>query len=616
MAPARPHTALAPTVTSAGDRYPPIGDYAVIGDGRTVALIGRGGSIDWLCLPDVDSGSVFAALLDAEHGGAFRLAPVEPHAVERRYLPQTNVLETTFTTSEGTVRVSDAMLLPLVGLAPTRELARRVEGVNGRVRMRWQVEPRFGYGQARTRIVQRPDATIASAGQDALAVVAFDAGEAELSPDSINGEFAVEAGSASLLALSVARGEPLIFPGRHEVERRFEATVRYWRGWATTRRYTGPWRDAVVRSALALKLLIYAPSGAIAAAATTSLPETLGGTRNWDYRYSWIRDSSATLDALLRLGCPGEGEAFFWWLLHASQLTHPRLNVLYRLDGRARVPERELPLNGYAGSRPVRVGNAAATQLQLDVYGHLLQTAWLYVEAGGRLDADAAARMAETADLVAELWRSEDSGVWEVRSRPQHFTQSKMMSWIALDRACRLAEGGQLSGAHAARWRTEADAVRRFVREQCWSEKRRSYARSPGSSETDASLLLPILLGYAANGSGDDETERLKASVERIRAELGTGALVYRYRGEDGLPGSEGTFLACSFWLVDALAQLGETDQAAELMEELVRLANDVGLYAEEIDPESGAFLGNFPQGLVHLALINAAVTLEQAEKR
>jgi GH15 family glucan-1,4-alpha-glucosidase len=518
------------------------------------------------------------------------------------------LLETTFTTAGGTVRVTDSMPLPLGGLAPTRELVRSIDGLSGEVAMRWSVEPRFGYGQSETRIGLRTGVPVAEAGQDAISVISFGAGEPRGSVDSIEGKFTAHGGSRAMLALSVAHGDPLVFSPRSAIERRTARTLDYWRSWAKQRSYEGPWRDAVIRSSLALKLLIFAPSGAIAAAATTSLPETLGGVRNWDYRYCWIRDSSATLDALLSLGCPHEGEGFFWWLLHASQLTHPRVNVLYRLNGRARVPESELNLAGYQGSRPVRIGNAAAPQRQLDVYGHLLQTAWLFVESGGELSADTASRLASTADLVSSIWNQEDSGIWEVRGMLRHFTESKMMCWIALDRACRLAAGDHIPAKNASAWQAEATAIRRLISERCWSSQHHGYMRFPGASETDASILLPILMGYGA----EDERQRLFATVGNIRTELGSGPHLHRYRGEDGLPGREGAFLACSFWLVDVLARLGEIDQASELMEELISLSNDVGLYAEEIDPESGAFLGNFPQGLVHLALINAAVTLHE----
>jgi GH15 family glucan-1,4-alpha-glucosidase len=588
--------------------YAPIRDYAAIGDGRTAALVARDGSIDWLCLPSLDSGSAFGALLDAERGGAFRLAPTERFRVQRRYAPGTNVLETTFSTAGGCVRVTDAMPLPLSGLAPGRELVRRVEGLSGAVPMSWSVEPRFGYDRSPTRIGRRLRAPVASAGADAMAVLAFDAGEPQCDQDAIRGRLVVRDGAKALLALSISHGEPLILPPRAEIEQRLDETLAFWRSWAAARRYDGPWRDAVVRSSLALKLLINAPSGAIAAAITTSLPERLGGVRNWDYRYSWIRDSSATLDALLGLGCPREAESFFWWLLHASQLTHPRVNVLYRLNGAARVPESVLELDGYEGSRPVRIGNDAAPQLQLDVYGHLLQTAWLFSRSGGRFDADTASRLAAIADLVSSIWRREDSGIWEVRGRVRHFTESKMMCWIALDRACRLAAAGRIPSPNVPRWQTEAAAIRRFVSERCWSADRGGYSRFPDAGETDAGILLPILIGY-----GSDERERLRATVRNIRAELGTGPLLHRYRGDDGLPGGEGAFMACSFWLVAALARLGQVVEAGELMEDLIDLGNDVGLYAEEIDPADGTFLGNVPQGLVHLALINAAVALDRA---
>ncbi|MGH2978093.1 MAG: glycoside hydrolase family 15 protein [Solirubrobacterales bacterium] len=587
--------------------YAPLRDYAAIGDGRTAALVARDGSIDWLCLPTLDSPSVFGAILDRDRGGSFMLEPEVPYDVARRYLPDTNLLETTFTTGGGATRVTDAMTLPGEGLAPERELVRRVEGLSGRVPLRWRVEPRFGYGAQGPRIEQRGEVPVATMGGEALAVCAWSAGDHQYGRDSVSGRFEVSAGEQALIAIASAHGEPLVLPGRSQVERRLADTERFWRTWAVGRTYDGPWRGAVLRSALALKLLVFAPSGAIAAAATTSLPESVGGERNWDYRFSWVRDSAFTLDAFLELGCPGEATAFFWWLMHASQLTHPTLHVLYRLDGGPSPAEAELDLSGYRGSGPVRVGNAAARQRQLDVYGELFQTCWLYTRAGGRLDADLGRRLGEIADLVCELWRRPDSGIWEVRSKPVHFTQSKVACWTALRQAAGLAEEGWIPARGVRRWRAEAEAIRRFVEERCWSEQKRSYVRFAGSEELDASLLLAVLMGY------EDSSDRLVSTVEAVRRELGSGPLLYRYTGEDGLSGGEGFFLACSFWLVDALARCGRLHEAAETMEELLAIANDVGLYAEEVEARTGEFLGNFPQGLVHLALINAAVSISEA---
>jgi GH15 family glucan-1,4-alpha-glucosidase len=585
--------------------YVPIADYAAIGDGRTVALVARDGSVDWLCLPDLDSPSVFAAVLDTDRGGRFELRPDVPTQVQRRYLPDTNVLETTFTTAQGVVQVTDAMALPNSELGPARELIRRVDGLEGRVPMRWRITPAFGYGAVPPRIGRRGRIPVAVGGPDALAVCSWEAGEPQIDDGAICGRFEARASSSALIALCAAHQEPLVFPVREHVERRLDATTAYWRDWAAQRAYDGPWRDAVVRSALALKLLFHAPSGAIAAAATASLPEEIGGERNWDYRFCWVRDSAFTLDALLQLGCPGEADAFFWWLLHASQLTHPRLQVLYRLDGGERASERTLELDGYRGSRPVRVGNDAAAQVQLDIYGDLLQTALIYTEAGGRLDRETGRRLGEIADLVCRIWRQPDSGIWEVRSQPQHFTHSKMMCWVALDRALRLGDAGHLPSSHASTWRREALAIRDFIETRCWSHRLGSYTRHAGGEELDASLLLGVLLGYESPERG-----RLSATVTAVRRDLGRGPLLSRYSGEDGLRGAEGAFLCCSFWLADALARIGRVNEATELMQQLVGLANDVGLYAEELDPHTDDLLGNIPQGLVHLALINAAVSI------
>ena len=586
-----------------------IGDYAAIGDGRTVALVARDGSIDWLCLPDLDSPSVFAAVLDPGRGGRFALRPEEHADVERRYQPDTNILETTFVTAGGTVRVTDAMTLPGAGgLGPARELVRRVEGLAGRVPMRWSVTPAFDYGGLRPRLERRGRIPVAVAGRDAVAVCSWDAGEPQIEGASVTGRFTAEENATALIALCAAHQEPLVFPPRAAIEARLQDTAGYWRGWAARREYAGPWRDSVIRSALALKLLFHSPSGAIAAAATASLPEEIGGERNWDYRFCWVRDSAFTLDALLQLGCPSEAHAFFWWLLHASQLTHPRLQVLYRLDGAEHAPERTLELDGHRGSRPVRVGNAAAGQTQLDIYGDVLQTALIYVQAGGVLDRETGRRLAEMADLVCRIWREPDSGIWEVRSEPRHFTHSKMMCWVALDRAIRLSETGQLPERHAALWRTESLAIREFIETRCWSQRLGSYTRAASSEELDASLLLGVLFGYGDEGDG-----RMRSTVGAIRRELGHGPLLHRYSGEDGLSGGEGAFLCCSFWLADALARTGDVEAATELMEQLVALAGDVGLYAEELDPASSEMLGNTPQGLVHLALINAAVSIARA---
>jgi GH15 family glucan-1,4-alpha-glucosidase len=591
-----------------GRDYVPIRDYAVIGDGRSVALVAKDGSVDWLCLPDLDSPSVFAAVLDADRGGRFALAPEIPAQVQRRYLPETNVLQTTFTTTQGVVQVTDALTLPGSELGPTRELIRQIDGLAGRVPMRWHITPAFDYGMAPRRIERRGMIPVAISGRDALAVCSWEAGEPQIEEAAISGRFEARASSPALIALCAAHQEPLVFPTREGIEGRLSATTAYWRRWAADRRYDGPWHDVVIRSALALKLLFHAPSGSIAAAATASLPEEIGGERNWDYRFCWVRDSAFTLEALLHLGCPSEAEAFFWWLLHAYQLTHPRLQVLYRLDGGERAPERTLGLHGYRGSRPVRVGNDAAAQIQLDIYGDLLQTAVIYVEAGGRLDRETARRLAGIADLVCRLWEQPDCGIWEVRSRPLHFTHSKMMCWVALERALDLSDAGHISSSNAQNWRREALAIREFIETRCWSERLGSYTRYAGGESLDASLLLGVLLGYEGADPG-----RLAGTVTALRRELGRGPLLERYRGEDGLRGAEGAFLCCSFWLADALARTGRPDEATNLMQQLVALANDVGLYAEELDPQTGEMLGNVPQALVHLALINAAVSITSA---
>jgi GH15 family glucan-1,4-alpha-glucosidase len=400
-----------------------------------------------------------------------------------------------------------------------------------------------------------------------------------------------------------------VIPGRSDAERRLARTIAFWPTWAAQIQYEGPWREAVVRSALVQKLLVFAPSGARVAAPTASLPEWIGGTRNWDYRYTWLRDACWSLDAGIRLGFHKGAEAFFWWLMQASRLTQPELQILYCVDGSPHAPEQELPwLEGYRGSGPVRIGNGAARQLQLDVYGGVLEAIWLYVQKVGHIDADTGKQIARIADWVANHWRDRDSGIWEVRREPTHFIQSKAFCWIALDRACKLAERGAIPD-RSVRWRAAADELREFIETQGWDEDLGSYVRATDLREPDASLLTMPLLGY-----GDPKGERICSTIDTIERELRKGPFVYRYLGDDGLGEPEGAFLTCSFWLVEAFAHAGRLDRAHALMNELIGLANDVGLYSEEVDPHTHDFLGNFPQALTHLALVNAAVGIADEE--
>jgi GH15 family glucan-1,4-alpha-glucosidase len=588
-------------------RYPPIRDYALIGDGRTTALIDRHGSVDWFCLPNTDSPSVFGALLDADRGGRFELAPEIPYDVGRRYLPATNVLETTFLTDRGTVRVIDALSLPLSGLSPFRELTRRVEAISGHVPLRWCFDPRFGYAGWPGRLEYRGHVPVVTARGDAVALCSWDAGTPRREGTSITGTFEMQEGTRALLVLAAAHQEPLVLPTRDEAEERLDLTIAFWKRWSDELTYEGPWRDAVVRSALTLKALCFAPSGAIAAAPTTSLPEAIGGERNWDYRFCWIRDAAFTLDALLRLGRHAEVHAFFWWFLHATQLTRPRAQVLYRLDGGNRAPEVSLSFEGYQRSTPVRVGNAASRQLQLDIYGDLFDTVHRYVEGGHTLDVETARRLSQTADLVCQIWRQPDFSMWEVRMEPRHFIHSKAMCWVALDRAITLASATHLPRHNVERWRREAADIRGFIEQHGWSERLGSYVRYVGSNEVDASLLLLPIVGYC-----HPRSRQSLGTIDAIGRALSRGPFVYRYLGEDGLTGSEGVFLTCSFWLVHALGLAGRSDEASRLMDHLLALANDVGLYSEEIDPGNDEFLGNFPQALVHLALIGAAHALAE----
>jgi GH15 family glucan-1,4-alpha-glucosidase len=557
-----------------------------------------------MSLPSLHAPTTFAAILDPEKGGRFTLAPAGEFELARRYVGRTNVLETTYRTRDGVVRITEALTLQDGGLLPWVELARRIEGVEGSVALEWRVEPRFDWGREPPRIVRRGGIVFAEGAGVQLAVHSWDAGEVEAEEDALAGSFEIAGGERALLALVAASEQPLHRPSRDYVEARLDATRRVWERWLGFWSYDGPWEEEVARSALALKLLVYAPNGSIAAAPTTSLPEVIGGDKNYDYRYSWVRDSAFTLDALMRLGIPEQVQESFACLLRAVRATAPDLRPFYDLDGCVPTRREKLDhLRGYRDSRPVRYGNAASTQLQLGSWGDLLETAGLYCSEANVLDGGTAEMLASCIDRVAALWQDEDSGMWELDEH-RHYTSSKISVWMAFDRALRLADEGQLPHQHVAQWREQRDRLHAWIEEQCWSEELGSYCGWAGDESLDAGILRAVRMGYP-------EPERLDRTVDTIRERLAAApGLLYRTSEHVG---QEGAFVACSFWLVEALARLGRVDEACETMEQILPYANDLGLFSEEIDPGSGELLGNFPQGLSHLALVNAAGAIGDA---
>jgi GH15 family glucan-1,4-alpha-glucosidase len=605
--------------TSESPSYPPIEDYALIGDCRSAGLVSKDGSLDWLCLPRFDSPAVFAALLDAREGGRFRIRPVGEYSSERRYLPDTNVLETTFRCPGGTFVLRDLMSVSSeedkrASLTPEHEVLREVEGLDGEVEVEILYDPRPDYGLSRPLLERQWDHGLRC---EVGAAVLILRSELALEPRGdgrgAGGVIRIQPGERRYFSLTYSREAPeVIAPLGGAARERIERTAQWWRGWANRCTYGGPYRDAVVRSALALKLMTYAPSGALVAAPTTSLPEAIGGVRNWDYRYCWLRDASFTLRALFTLGYREEAEAFDGWVLHATRLTWPELHVLYDVFGEAKLPERELGhLEGYAGSSPVRIGNDAQGQLQLDVYGEVIDAAAQFVDRGGRFDRDTNRMLDGLGRTVCRRWREPDEGIWEGRSGRFHNTHSKVLCWVALDRLIEMHEAGYLE-VSVDLFRANRDEIRKEIEAHGYNERIGSYTRTFDGEEVDASLLTLPLYGYI-----EGTNPRMHSTCARIHEKLARDGLVYRYEAstDDGLPPGEGAFGICSFWAVECLARGGNVEGATRAFERLLAYANDVGLFAEEIDPDTGAALGNFPQAFTHIGLINAALTLAECRE-
>src|SRR5918996_467590 len=597
------------------NRYAPIEDYGIIGDLHTVALVGKNGSIDFLCLPSFDSPSVFAALLDADCGGRFQIAPQLDDAVHRQlYLPDTNVLLTRFLSDSGVAEVSDFMPVEDAGIA--HNLVRRAKTVRGEIRFRMRCDPRFDYARATHTVERRGDQEVVFVGRSGAGTMALrlcSSVPMQIADGAAVAEFTLGGDeSASFILEVVVTDEPS--PGHqpdYETEA-FKQTVNFWRSWIDRCAYRGRWRETVNRSALTLKLLTSREHGSIIASPTFGLPEHIGGVRNWDYRYTWIRDSSFALYGLMRLGYTGEAEAFTQWGVARVDELEPdgSLQIMYGIDGRHVLAEETLPhLEGYMGSRPVRIGNSAYTHLQLDIYGELMDAVYLYDKYGSPIPHDGWTNIVRLIDWVCGHWREKDEGIWEVRGGRQEFLYSRVMCWVAIDRAMRLA-GKRSFPAPLARWHEVRDTIYRDVYERFWDPKRRVFVQAAGSTALDAAALLMPLIRFVS-----PTDPRWVSTLRAIERDLVSDSLVYRYRlGDgytDGLDGGEGTFSMCSFWYVECLSRMGDLHKARFFFEKMLGYANHLGLYGEELGPRA-QHLGNFPQGFTHIALISAAFDLDR----
>jgi GH15 family glucan-1,4-alpha-glucosidase len=596
-------------------RYLQIADHGLIGDLHTVALVGTDGTIDWYCCPRFDSPSVFAAILDADRGGLFRIAPDgDDWSSKQLYLPDTNVLITRFLMADGVGEVQDFMPPARTGEAAHRHrIIRRIVAVRERMRLVVDVAPRFDYGRAGHDVALAQHGALFGSADLALALSTRCPLEI-VDGGGVRAHIELRAGETVTFVLERVEpgGAPVPYSDA-DIAAEFDATVAFWRRWLAGSRYSGRWREMVDRSALTLKLLTYAPSGAIVAAPTTSLPEQLGGTRNWDYRYAWMRDAAFTLYALLRLGFSEEAGAFMSWLegriRHAADRESGPLQVMYGIDGREELPEEELThLEGYMGSAPVRIGNGAARQLQLDVYGELMDSLYLCNKHGLPVYHDGWIEVTRNLEWLIEHWDQPDEGIWETRGGRRNYTYSRLMSWVAVERAIRIAQQRGLP-ADVTRWAGVRDRIYNQIVERGWHSARRAFVQHYESDVLDASLLLMPLCKFIA-----PTDPRWLSTLDAITKELVSDSLVYRYNIEaspDGLAGQEATFSLCSFWWVEALARAGRLDEARLAFEKMLSYANHVGLYSEEIG-STGEQLGNFPQAFTHLALISAAYNLDR----
>ncbi|QWT21326.1 hypothetical protein KPL74_04830 [Bacillus sp. NP157] len=587
--------------TRRDDGFLPIEAYGVLGDGRTIALSGSDGCIDWWCVPNMDSPPLFDRLLDPREGGYFSVEPVEPFEVERRYRDGSNVLETDFHAEGGVARLTESLNSGSAGRLPWEELARRIEGLQGAVTFRIRFRPGRQAGKVNPYLADAGNHRVFHAGR-VLGVVVHSAGLVlEREDDTgLRGELTVTAGGRELVAIVAGQDEPLVVPTADEIDQRIDLSDEEWKHWSASVRFDGDDRACLVRHALALKLLLYSPTGAIAAAGTTSLPERIGGDKDFDYRFAWVRDAGYTIKAFLRIGAEAEAKAALTWLL--KRLRDTDGDLFYRLDGEKPAEVETIDVPGYRHSQPVVIGNQATHQHQHGVYGDIFETVAQFVDAGNILDAESARVLSRLADQCADSWRLKDAGIWELET-PRHYTMSKVSAWQALARAVELADGGHLPTTCRDRWAREGQRIVHWIEEHCWSMEKDAFVMYPGSSQLDASLALAVRFGF-------DGRERLRRTLVAIDRELGEGPFHFRYSDARG---AEGCFLACTFWMAEAWHLLGDSGRAGKkLHEALDALSGGPGTLAEMVDPVTHAWLGNLPQGLSHLAVVHALMTLSE----
>ena len=594
--------------------YAPISDYGIIGNMMSAALVSKQGSIDWCCLPRFSSASVFARILGHENGGFFQIKPRGPFESRRHYLSDTNVLRTTFTTDSGKVTLTDFMPCYRSALedpSSALQIHRLVRCEEGTVQMEVAFQPRMDYARGSTVLEALKHGIAASQGEVKVALSAphsFQVRDA-----TARSRFTVKRGEEVAYVLRYGTDSP-VAPSSHQTPQRLEKTKTFWRELARDCTCDGPQRDEVVRSYLALHLLVYWPTGSIVAAATTSLPEEIGGERNWDYRFNWLRDSSLTLDAFSRLGHKEEAVRYMKWLLDVCAESGPAGQMLYGIEPSDTLDEETLAhLEGYRGSRPVRIGNAAYTQRQLDVFGHVLEAARNYAHIGGYISADTWAVLKDYVNGAVRLWQEPDSGIWEMRGKPAHFVHSKLMCWVAIDRGIHLAKSLDYNATYLKDWEKTAAQIRDNILTRGWNEETGSFTQHYETTAVDASLLLMPLFGLLPFTD-----RRMQATFERVVGELTTSGLLRRYRtdlADDGVKGSEGMLLWCTFWQIRYLIRLGRTDEAGVLYERLLGYRNDLGLFSEMVDPMTGDALGNMPQALNHLEAIIAGLELHESRR-